>query len=78
MKNLALLQDEVERMQNARNPEKDAENDIDEGVLGRLGFQINRQRREQNCQNNQNHFAHIAVPFLAAGLNSWPQESRLG
>lgn len=71
-----LLEDQVERVENAGNPEEDAKDYIDDSVLGRLGFQINRQRREQDRQNNQYQFAHNAVRFLGAEWSARLAKSR--
>ena len=45
-------------MDQARDPEQETQQQIDERVLDGLGFQVNRQRRNEDGQNDQYRLVH--------------------
>ena len=59
-------------MDHTREPEKQAQNDVDDCVLAGIGFEIHRQRGQQNRKNDQKEFIHS---FMIVGLLPAPHQS---
>ncbi len=62
----SLHQHLPEGVDDARNPEKEAEDEVDEGVFAGVGLEIDRQRRNEDGKDDEDNLVH-AVQRSATG-----------
>lgn len=70
---LFLGENEIERVKYARQPEEEAKDQVDDGLLAGVCLEINGQRRQQNGQDDQNDGRHSE-----AGIHPDSPEAQAG